>query len=91
MRRRTTARFWLFLIVLTLIVSGVSFAALSHRCMLAGQQLSEVKARRNDLVLQVQDLEKSLEYAKTDDYIIRAARDELGYIMPGEVRYVNGK
>ena len=29
-------------------------------------------------------------FAQTDDYVIRVARDELGMIMPGEVRYVNG-
>ena len=28
--------------------------------------------------------------SQTDDYVVRTARDELGMIMPDEVRYVNG-
>ena len=39
--------------------------------------------------LEVQDLNDQLDYAQTDDYIIRAARDQLGLIMPREVRYVS--
>ena len=42
------------------------------------------------MFLQVDELSDRLAYAQTDDYVIRAARDELGMIMPDEVRYVNG-
>ena len=45
---------------------------------------------RDALVLQVNALTDQLNFARTDDYVIRTARDELGMIMPGEVRYVNG-
>ena len=89
-RRRMTARFWLFMIVTMLIVFGVSFAVLQHRYRQGERQLNEICSSRNDLILEIQDLEKALAYSKTDDYIVRAAKDELGYIMPGEVRYVNG-
>ena len=89
-RRKFTARFWLFMIVTMLIVFSVSFGVLQHRYRQGEQQLTEICARRNELILEIQDLEKELAYSKTDDYIVRAAKDQLGYIMPGEVRYVNG-
>ena len=38
---------------------------------------------------EIGELEKEIEFVQTDEYVERAARDELGLIMPGEVRYVN--
>ena len=46
-------------------------------------------AKHKELYLRLLDLEDEMDYVQTDDYIQRAARDDLGYIMPGEVRYVN--
>ena len=45
---------------------------------------------RDALILEVNALSDRLAFAQTDDYVIRTARDELGMIMPGEIRYVNG-
>ena len=42
------------------------------------------------MAIRVNLLSDQLDFAQTDDYVIRTARDELGMIMPGEVRYVNG-
>ena len=88
-RRGKTAGFWIMMIVTTLTVFGVCFAVLQFRLNQGNRQLEEIRSRRNDLILEVQDLEKDLAYSKTDEYIMRAARDELGLIMPNEVRYVN--
>ena len=89
-RPRTTPRFWLFMIVTTLIVFGVSFGVLQHRYSEGERQLARINDYRDELDLQVRDLNEELEYVQTDAYIIRAARDQLGLIMPSEVRYVNG-
>lgn len=90
MRRRATPKFWVFVIVTTLVIFSASFGVLRFRCNQSARQLAQVRAYRNELALQVKDLSDRLDYALTDDYIIRVARDELGMIMPGEVRYVNG-
>ena len=89
-RTRTTPRFWLFMIVTTLIVFGVSFGVLQHRYSEGERQLARINECRDELDLQVRDLNDELEYVQTDAYIIRAARDQLGLIMPSEVRYVSG-
>ena len=89
MRRRITAKFWLTLILATGLVFGISFAVMEHRYEQGLLQLKQVRAYRDQLTLDVQDLKNQLEYAQTDDYVMRAARDQLGMIMPGEVRYVN--
>ena len=88
-RRRTTPKFWLFMIVTMLIVFSVSFGVLQHRYSQGERQLAQIRDYRDDLDLQVRDLKDELEYVQTDAYIIRAARDQLGLIMPSEVRYVN--
>ena len=90
MRRRSTPRLWLFLIVSTIVVFGVSIGVLQHQYTLGARELARIEDYRDELDLQVRDLSDAFAYAQTDAYIIRAARDELGWIMPNEVRYVNG-
>ena len=89
MRRRTTPKFWAFMIVVTVVVFGISFGVMQLRYAQGARQLDQVRAYRDELTLQVQDLNAELAYAQTDDYVMRAARDQLGLIMPSEVRYVN--
>ena len=52
--------------------------------------MKQIRSYRDSLRLQADALSSELDYAQTDAYIERVARDELGMIMPGEVRYVNG-
>ena len=89
-RRRTTPKFWLFMIVTMVLMFGVSFGVLQHRYSEGERQLARINDYRDELDLQVRDLNEELEYVQTDAYIMRAARDQLGMILPGEVRYVNG-
>ena len=89
-RRRVTPKFWLMVIATTLVIFGASFAVLQARYTQGRRQLERVEKNRNELFLKVDELSEQLEYAKTDEYVVRTARDELGMIMPDEVRYVNG-
>ena len=90
MRRRVKPRFWVFMIAVTLIVFGVSFAVMQLRYAQGERRLAQAQAVRDEMTMQVNALSDQLAFAQTDDYVIRTARDELGMIMPGEVRYVNG-
>ena len=90
MRRRVLPRFWVFMIVVTLAVFCASFAVMRVRYAQGSRRLAGARANRDQITLQVSALSDKLEFAQTDDYVIRTARDELGMIMPGEVRYVNG-
>jgi len=89
-RRRVKPRFWLFMIGVTLLVFAASFAVLQIRYAQGEQRLARVLGDRDRLAAEASALSDQLAFARTDDYIIRTARDELGMIMPGEVRYVNG-
>lgn len=87
---RVTPRFCLLMICATIVAFSVSFGVLQYRYVQGTRQLESINAHRNDLVLQARDLTDALAYAQTDAYVIRTARDQLGLIMPGEIRYVNG-
>lgn len=50
--------------------------------------LDDLREQRKSLFLKRQVKEKELEYAKTDEYVERMARDNFGLIYPGEYRYV---
>lgn len=78
------------MIVITLIVFLTSFMVMRGRYAQGAEQLRQAQRERDELILQVDALSDQLDFAQTDDYVIRVARDELGMIMPGEVRYVNG-
>lgn len=90
MRLRVQPRFWLLVIVLMLIVFGIGFLIAQNNLRTGDRALAEAIAQREALQQEVESLSATLEFARTDDYVIRIARDELGLIMPGEIRYVSG-
>ena len=90
MRLQIQPRFWMIVIVLMLIAFGISFAAAQSSLRKGERALAEAIAQRTALQQEYEDLSDALEFARTDDYVIRVARDELGLIMPGEIRYVSG-
>lgn len=90
MRRRVKPRFWGFMIGITLIVFLASFAVMRIRYGYGAQRLAQAISERDALAAEADALGDQLEYAQTDEYVVRVARDELNMIMPGEIRYVNG-
>ena len=90
MRRRVKPRFWVFMIAVTLFVFLTSFAVMRIRYAQGAQRLEKAQSERNALAVEAKMLSDQLAFAQTDDYVIRIARDELGMIMPDEIRYVNG-
>ncbi len=88
-RYRIAPRFYCFLIVCMLAVFGVSFAISYGR--LAGEidSLNEAKAEKQVLAEEVAGLRQEMSDIQTDEYIERMAREELGMLYPGEIRYVD--
>ena len=90
MRRRVKPRFWGFMIAVTLIVFLASFMVMRVRYGYGARRLAQAQSEKNALAAEADVLKKQLDYAQTDEYVMRIARDELNMIMPGEIRYVNG-
>lgn len=91
MRLRIRPRFCRIVIAVMVVAFGVSYVASRQSLVAAERELAEVNARRQTLLDEVEALSAELEFARTDEYVIRIARDELGMLMPGEVRYVRAE
>ena len=88
MQLRITPRFCLLLICAMLIVFGASLAVSCYDLSRGAQKLEQVQDEHAALEQQLIDLSEDLAYTQTDEYIERVARDELGMMRPGEIRYV---
>ena len=88
-RYQVKPRFWLTLSVTAVLVFSVSFLVTRARLEAQAVRVQERIAERDQIVREIGELENEIDFVQTDEYVERAARDELGLIMPGEVRYVN--
>lgn len=87
--RQVCPRFWLLLTLTAALVFSISFLVTRGRLDAASVQVESLTAQRDQLVAEIGELQEEIDFVQTDAYVERAARDELGLIMPGEVRYVN--
>lgn len=87
-RYRIAPRFYVFLIAVMLIVFGVSFAVSYGRLQSEIDQLNAAKAEQDALTAEIAALKQEYTDIQTDEYVERIARDELGMLYPGEIRYV---
>jgi len=91
MQLKITPRFCLILIGVMLVVFSMSIG-LSYLDLARGsEKLEAVHAEYTELQKQLQQLNENLLYVQTDDYVERIARDELGMLRPGEIRYVSNE
>ena len=89
MQFRITPRFCLILIGVMLIAFSVSLGVSRRDLAKGADKLEQVYAEYTQLEQQIRQLREDLAYAQTDDYVERVARDELGMMRPGEIRYVS--
>lgn len=82
-------RFYLIMFLVLAVVLGTSFAVAEGKLREGRARLAERTAERDALVNRVGELQSEIDFAQTDAYIERMARDELGLIMPDEIRYVS--
>ena len=85
---RIKPRFYIFICLLMVICFGASFLMSKSRLSAEQRALDETLARRTEIANEIALLREELDYASTDAYIERSARDKLGMLYPGEYRYV---
>jgi len=89
MRLRIQPRFCVLLIAVMLFVFSLSIGLSFRELRMGEERLAGVKAEYAALQRELDALRDELAYTQTDDYVERVARDELGLMMPGEIRYVS--
>lgn len=73
----------IFVILLVFVVVKGVFSFVELKA-----QQKEVEEKYASLVEEKEELENTLEYINTPEYIEKAARDMLKMVMPGEILYV---
>lgn len=81
-------RFYGILIALMLVFFGVSCLISQHRLNLATYHADALALEKSALESELRSLNAELEYVQSDEYILRAARNDLKLIYPNEIRYV---
>ncbi len=89
-KRSQLERRLFFCACFALAVFGVGSLFLSNAAKMREQNLmiAHINAQISETVSLNDDLRRQIEYTKTDAYVEQAARDQLGYIKPGELRFV---
>ena len=72
-----------------LFVFGVSFAVSFGRLSAERDLLNAAKAEKMQLTAQITEMRQELSDAHTSEFVERIAREELGMLYPGEIRYVD--
>lgn len=87
-KKKVQPRFWLILIALTLAAFVYFYSA--QETLMANQQaiIAELSDKKEQMTVEIAEAERKLEFAKSDEYVIRVARSSLGMVMPDEVLYV---
>lgn len=91
MQLRIQPRFCLILIAVMLVVFTVSIGISFYDLRSGEKRLAAAEAEYSALLDELEVLREELAFAGTDEYVERVARDELGMMMPGEIRYVSSR
>lgn len=73
-----------------LIVAAINFTRITLEIIRSSERLDNVKSEISSLGQEKEQLEKSIEYKNSDDFIEKTARNELNMAKPGESVYVVG-
>lgn len=89
-KRNVKPRFYLLLMMVLLAVFLGVYLSQSGFMSRRAEQIAQLEAQRNLAEQQNAELERKIAFSKTDEYVERVAREELGLLKPGEIRYVPG-
>lgn len=90
MRRKVQAKpkFYAIIIVVMILCFGISFAVSRHQLVKARNHADALVHEKEALNVKIAELNRELEYVRSDEFIIRYARDVLKMVKPGEIRYL---
>jgi len=81
-------RFWVLISAVLLVVFLFAFVVQYVRLQTQQQTLLNLQQERQTLMDEVSELMEQMEYMQTNEYIEQAAREQLGMLLPDEIRYV---
>ncbi len=85
---RNKSKYKILGLLVLLLLACWSFARTTIEIMKSSHKLDASKQEIADLEAKKAELEKSIEYKKSEDYVEKTARNELNLIKPGETVFV---
>ena len=67
---------------------GATYFSQQKRIREADENIAALKSELKELQMQEAAMESDLAFSKTDAYIERLARQELGFVKEGEIKFV---
>lgn len=81
-------RFWVIMFVILALLLGIAFIRNTrlHQAQLA--LANEVRDELNEAAIENAELQRTLAFMQTDQYVERQARREYGMLVQGDIRFV---
>lgn len=81
-------KFFISVVSILLVYASVTLVIQYGEYQKRSAELAEYQQKEAELKLESEELQHILDYTKTDQYIEYIARKTLGWVKPGERRYV---
>lgn len=87
-RRRAKPKFWLFIMAIFLITFSFAYLLEGDYIDRQAEHVKSLQAEKEAALTANADLERKIAFADTPEYVERVAREDLGLLKPGQIRFV---
>lgn len=84
---RFRPRYVILAFVLTFFILGGVYLSQQTKLESIDKEKAELQAELDTLSVEVERLERMLEYMQTDEYLVQYCREKLGYVFPDDVKF----
>ena len=78
----------IFILVCVIVYAGIMIVYQQNILNAEKQKNDELNAQKSELTSQLDYYTNELQYSDSDNYIIKVAKERLGWLFPGETKYV---
>lgn len=89
-KRNVKPRFWVMMMAILLVVFCGVYVSQAGYMGQQQAQIAQLEIQRDAVMAENAGLERKISFSKTNEFIERTAREELGLLKPGEIRFVAG-
>lgn len=77
-----------FILVCVIVYAGIMIVYQQNILSAEKHKNDELNAQKSELTSQLDYYTNELQYSDSDNYIIKVAKERLGWLFPGETKYV---
>ncbi len=89
-KKMVKPRFWLLMMFILIMVFGGVYVTQGQYLATQAQAIQALEEEKNSAQDENAALQRKIAFTKTNEYVERVARDQLGLLKKNEVRFVAG-